>query len=196
MRYTSLAVFVSLAASASAVAAQGPERDSAIGSDLSGYGGFIGLDTRFGDMMDDFAVFMGAHAALLLKHRVYLGLSGAGLITNHYAPSASTDSAIDMGYGGLLIGYVIPMPGMIQLTADATIGAGGVKLAGQSETDDEEWDELFVFEPGLSAEIRLARIVRLGLVGYRYVGAVDTPGLTDADLRGLSGTANVRLGWF
>jgi hypothetical protein len=58
-------------------------------------------------------------------------------------------------------------------------------------------DALFLFEPSLSAEIRLARIVRLGLgVGYRYVGAIDTPGLNDADLRGITGMASLRLGWF
>jgi hypothetical protein len=193
MRWGYTVALMTLALGATSGAAQTPERESAVGPHLSGYGGFIGLDTRFGDMMDEFAVFMGGHAAVLLKHRVYLGVSGAGLVSDSRVSTASP--AIDMGYGGVLVGYVIAMPSLVQFTAEAMLGAGGVKLA--DITTDEEWDPLFVFEPAVGAEIKLARVVRIGLgAGYRFVGAVDTEGLRDGDLRGVIGTATIRLGWF
>lgn len=198
MRHATMA-FAAIALLASAAAAQTPDRQSAVGTELRDYGGFIGLDTRFGDMMDEFAVFMGGHAALLLKHRVYLGVGGAALVTDH--STASADQTLDMGYGGLLVGYVVPVPALVQVTAEVMIGAGGARLAERedigAEEEDEEWDALFVFEPALGAEIKLARIVRLGFgASYRFVGATDTPGIGDSDLRGLTGTATLRLGWF
>ena len=42
----------------SAAGAQTPERDAAIGADYRDYGALVGLDTRFGDVRDEFAVFM------------------------------------------------------------------------------------------------------------------------------------------
>jgi len=201
MRFAFIATVLALALAASPGSAQSAEEESALGTQLSGYGGFIGMDMRFGDMMDEFAVFMGGHAALLLKHRVYLGLSGAAVVTDAsraFAPGGALRPAIDMSYGGVLVGYIIPTPGLVQLTADVLIGGGGVKLREHAgTTDDDDWDALFVFEPALSAEIKLARIVRLGLgAGYRFVGAVDAAGLGDQDLRGFNGTVTFRVGWF
>jgi hypothetical protein len=49
----------------------------------------------------------------------------------------------------------------------------------------------------VGVELRLALIVRLGLgAGYRFVGGADSPGVRDSDLRGFTGTAAVRIGWF
>lgn len=183
-------------------AAQQPDRQSAVSLDASDYGGFVSADMRFGDMADDFAVFMGGTLALLLKHRVYLGVRGAGLVTEE-TPRGSTqavnDPTIHMGYGGVVVGYVIPLPSLVQFTAETLIAAGGVDLDDDAdiEGDEEDWEAVFVFEPVLGAELKLAPIVRLGFgVGYRFVGGVDTPGLQDRDLRGAVGTATLRLGWF
>jgi hypothetical protein len=43
--------------------------------------------------------------------------------------------------------------------------------------------------------VHLGHVVTLP-VGYRFVGAVDTEGLRDSDLRGITGTATLRVGWF
>lgn len=196
---TSVLVMFSISSSA---AAQEPERQSAVSLDASDYGGFVSADMRFGDIADDFGVFMGGTLALLLKHRVYLGVRGAGLITDEAVDgSAGTvnDPPIHMGYGGIVAGYVIPTRSLVQFTAETLLAAGGVKLDddGHVEDEDEDWEGVFVFEPVLGAELKLAPIVRLGFgVGYRFVGGVDTPGLEDRDLRGAVGTATLRLGWF
>jgi hypothetical protein len=101
-----------------------------------------------------------------------------------------------MGYGGLLLGHVVNLPSFVQLTIEGLLAGGAVKLAGRPD-HDEEWDRIFVFEPSVGAEIRLARVLRLGFgAGYRLVGAVDTEGLRDRDLRGITGTATLRVGWF
>lgn len=201
MRYISMAALLTLVVTASPASAQTPERQSAIGGDLADYGGFVGLDMRFGDMANDFAVFTGGHAALLLKHRVYLGVSGAGLATDARLATPTSEApgpSIDMGYGGVLIGYIVPTRSLVQFTAEALIAGGGVRLGERSRPDDDEdWDPVFVFQPTAGAEIELAPIVRLGLgVGYRFVGGVDTSGLSDSDLRGVTGSATLRLGWF
>lgn len=47
------------------------------------FGGFVELDTRFGDMMGEFAAFAGARLAVRLKNRIYLGVGGEGLATDN-----------------------------------------------------------------------------------------------------------------
>lgn len=184
------------------IAASSPDRyaaqESAIGTRLSDYGGFVGLDMRFGNLSHEFAAFAGGEAAVLLKHRVYLGIRGNGLATDNARVSGSVPSAtlpVRMGYGGLLLGYMVPTRWLANLSLDAMVGAGGVKAA--EDDDDAEWDGVFVFEPSATFDLRLAPVLQLGVgASYRFVGDVDVAGLRDAQLRGFSGLARVRVGWF
>jgi hypothetical protein len=173
--------------------AQSPEtkpRDHAIGTRLRDYGGFVELDTRFGDMMGDFAAFAGARGAVLLKQRLYVGLGGAGLATDNPVPESG--ESLGMGYGGLLIGYVVPTSSLVNVTADVLVGAGGLSTHSTDGTD-----QIFVFEPTVGLELRLARFARIGLgASYRYVGSADLAGILDSDLRGVTGTVSLRAGWF
>ena len=162
-------------------------------SQVHDIGGFFELDTRFGDMRGEFAAFPGARLALRLKDRIYLGVGGSGLATENEAagPGGSLQS-LEMGYGGFLAGYSVPAQELLNVTADVLVGAGQVTLNGSDQDD-----RFFLFEPSLGVELKVAPVVRLGLgAGYRYVGGADLPGVVDADLRGLTGTASVRLGWF
>jgi hypothetical protein len=175
--------------------AQDPQPESAIGTRLRDFGGYLELNMRFGDLMDEFAAFAGGRAAVLLKRRVYLGLGGAGLATDNAriaGPIPGTTSALRMGYGGILIGYVIPTRSLVQITTDVLVGAGGISLE-----DQDQDDAIFIFEPSLGVELMLSRVARLGLgAGYRFVGDTDLAGIDDSDLRGLTGTVSVRVGWF
>jgi hypothetical protein len=180
----------------SVTAAQQADRpETAISGRSGDYGGYVELDNRFGDMMGEFAAFAGARVALRMKRNVYLGLGGLGLATdNARVPGATpgTTHGLQIGYGGFLIGYAVPTNGLVDFTVDALIGAGGAGL-----DDLDRSDEFFAFEPSLGLELRLARVVRLGLgAGYRFVGGVDLPGVRDADLRGFTGTASIKVGWF
>ena len=199
MRYTAIVCLALAAALTAACSAQAQER-TALSSDLSDYGIFAGLDMRFGDIAGEYAGLAGAHAAVRLKENIYLGLRGIGLATDAErlaAAAGAPDAELEFGYGGLLVGYILPLPGALQLTAEALIGAGGVKLDDDTSEDGDERDEVFVFEPSLGAEIRLASFARIGLgAGYRYVGGTDVAGLRDHDLRGVVGTATLRIGRF
>lgn len=189
---------LSLLAEPIAAQSEGEARRGAIGSRVSDYGGFVALDVRFGDMMDEFAAFAGGEAAVLLKRRMYLGIRGSGLATeNMMIPGTVTPETevMGMGYGGLLVGYLLVTQTLADLSLDATLGAGGVGV--RDSDDDDDWDGVFVFEPSVTVELKLAPVARIGIGGsYRFVGDVDVPGLRDADLRGFVGLVRLRLGWF
>lgn len=168
----------------------GPGSQSATGSGPRDFGGFGGLTLRFGDMRDEFAAFPGAEFAVLLRQRIYLGIAGAGLATDHEIGTGK----LDMGYGGALVGYVITTRSLLEVTAQTVVGAGGLRLRPSA---DEDWDAVFVFEPSAGVELKLAPVARLGLgLGYRFVGGSDSPAAPDEELRGVTGTLTLRLGWF
>src|SRR5215216_263911 len=187
MRHTFLALVGALGLclctmSSAAQSTGGDARESAAGTRLSGYGGFGGLDLRFGDLGDEFAAFVGVEAALLLKQRVYVGIRGTGLATDNLRVPVGNSSAaevVGMGYGGLVVGYVVSTPLLADVSLDALVGGGGV---GARELNEEDWDAVFVFEPAATLDLRLAPFARIGIgVGYRFVGDVEVPGLRDAD---------------
>jgi hypothetical protein len=146
-------------------------------------------------MMGEFAGFAGARAAVLLKQRVYLGLAGAGLATDNVevvGPVPGSARPLRMGYGGILVGYVVPTPSLVDVTADLLVGAGGVHPKGV--VDD---DGVFVFEPSVGVQLKLAPVARLGIgAGYRFVGDAEVAGIEDSDLRGFTGTVSILFGWF
>ena len=174
-------------------------QESAIGTELRDFGGFLSLDLRFGDLASEYGAFAGGEAALLFKRRVYLGIRGAGLTTDNApvaGPEPGTSRPLQMGYGGLLIGYVIPTRDFWQVTTDVLVGAGGARPDLDGAGDDD-WDGIFVFEPSLGLELKLARVARLRVgAGYRFVGGVDLTGIEDSDLRGVTGVVSLRVGWF
>lgn len=186
---------MSLAGPVTLSAQDPPERqESAVGNELDDFGGLIGLEFRFGDMMNEYAALAGIRGAVVLKRRVYLGLGGVGLVTDNalvgVAPAPL--QPLRMGYGGLLIGYMIPTRSMVQFSVDLLLAGGGVSV---EEGDDT--DGIFVYEPTAAVELKLARMVRLRAgAGYRFVGDVDLAGIGDSDLRGPVGTFAIQLEWF
>ena len=73
--------------------------------------------------------------------------------------------------------------------------SGGVGARDSNQEGD--WDPVFVFEPSVTVDLKLARVARIGIgAGYRFVGDVDQPGLRDADLQGFTGLVRMGLGWF
>ena len=155
--------------------------------------GFVELDTRLSVVRDQFATFTGVRAAVMPNPSWYVGLVGTGLATSNAAipGPAGASTPLRMGYGGLLIGYAPPTPGTTRIFADVLVGAGGLSAEGQGR------DAISVLEPALGADLKLGGAVRLAIgASYRFVSGVDLPSLTASDLRGVSATIALRLGWY
>lgn len=178
-----------------AVAATAAQSQSTARPGQRGLAVFGGLDARFGDMAGEFAAFAGAEVALLLKRQIYVGIRGAGLVTDNLrvAIAGSTGTrALRMGYGGVLVGYVVRTPGSVEVALDATLGGGAAGTG-----DPKDWDPVFVFEPSARVNLRLAPVLRLGIgASYRFVGDATVSGVDESDLRGLSGVVALRVGRF
>ena len=102
---------------------------------------------------------------------------------------------IDLAQGGLWIGLTPFQQSVFHPYASLRAGAGVVNL--DTYGWDDYVDNVLVLSPELGLEVNLTRFLRLaGTAGYRWVDGVSSPGLSDGDFSGWTGTLTLRIGWF
>lgn len=179
---------------------------------VGAYAGFGGGYTRF---MGRDSGLVSFEAALLLDHRLSLGVAGYGFTRTPRGPRATdgTPQEFGAGYGGFALRYSVFGRSPIYATFGVVLGAGAVNLHRDVDWDDEshwdaafhdddDWDagrfDPFLFaQPEISVNTNATRWLRLGLTaGYRFTGGVGRFGLDESDLNGVVVGANIQLGWF
>jgi hypothetical protein len=175
-------------------------------------GFFCGPEFKFSKIGNDFAYLSGIRAALIIDHRVTLGLAGYWLEsdlettvtrtnyipeTNKETPVTGATYTIGVEYGGIDLGYVFLPEQPLFLALNTLVGIGEVTSADTLMGTAED-DEFFIVEPGINVGVNVASWFRV-LVGasYRWVDGVQgVPGVRNNDLSGLSGTIMLKFGWF
>jgi hypothetical protein len=179
-------------------------RRSAIG----GYGGFSLAYTR---MLDRDGALLGFEGALLVAHRLSLGVAGHGFSRSPQGPADWDGTAREFGagYGGFVARYAFFTRSPVYLSVGILLGGGAAVIHESWDVEDgssDDWDEddhestqgdgFFVVQPELSAHVNLTRWMRLGLTaGYRATSGVSRFGLSEGDLNGVVLGGNVQFGW-
>jgi hypothetical protein len=171
-------------------------------------GGYGASLERFSSVAGKGVLFTGAEGAWIANHRFTLGVAGYGLATQNVRNASSTlrDSRgrapiVEMGYGGLTLGYSPEPMKLLHLSFQTLIGGGGLTydvedIAGM-RSEDAPADGFFVAEPSVQGELNVARFFRVGVgAGYRFVSGASLDGLRDRDLRGASAALTLKLGRF
>lgn len=205
---------------------EAPSRDSYGGPPLllgngqkvkvGAYGGMGGAYTR---LMGRDSGLVSLEAALLLDHRLSLGLAAYGFTRTPRGPAAAdgTKQEFGAGYLGFAARYSVFGSLPVYPTFGLVLGAGAVNLHHEHAWDDErDWDDgprahrhddddwerglfdpfLFV-QPELALNANATRWLRLGVtVGYRFTSGVGRFGLDTSDLNGVVAGGNLQLGWF
>ena len=184
-----------------------PGPPTLLGGGKTAVGGYGGLAVVGSSMKGQGVVYVGAEGALLIDHRLALGLAGYGLASRIGGPDDANGDPqrLSFGYGGLIVRYSFVERRPYYFTVGALVGGGGVAYTHDYDNhdynDDHDHihpDSVFVFEPSVGGHINLTRWARLGAqVSYRMVTGVDK--LTDIKEKDLSGFAyggNLQLGWF
>lgn len=200
MRYSSfVSIAVLAAALGSAAHAQSP-RDT-VPATLVGHRavltGYFAFDARFTSVKGKFGVLAGAEGALLVNHRLSVGLGGWGLATDNAQVNMGVagPQRLTMGYGGLQLGWVARPGSVLHPTVGVLVAGGEIEVG--DEDEDGASDHVFVLEPSLGLELSVSRALRL-VVGatYRHVADVEVPGVRASDVRGFAGQVVLRVGRF
>ncbi|MAT54030.1 MAG: hypothetical protein CMN32_06080 [Saprospirales bacterium] len=104
---------------------------------------------------------------------------------------------LDLGHGGLWLGYTFQQHEVLHLFTSVKAGWG---VANVDFSDDEFnfEDGFMVFTPEAGLEVNVARWFRIaGTAGYRFINGLDPNlAITEKDLEGFTGTITFRMGWF
>lgn len=182
-------------ATAATAAAAGPPAETLFGDDVT-FGGYGAPVVRVGQFNGDVAAFAGAQGGVVLNHSLILGLGGWALM-----PSVDVADGlprlIDFGYGGFLVEYVYPWQKLLHFHASLLIGGGGLVYNDVYSWEYGVVDAVFIAEPTVGVELNVTQYLRLAVgAGYRYAADTECEGLTDDDLRGVSGAAVFKIGVF
>jgi len=171
-------------------------------------GGYGAPVQRWSRVTGRSVLFSGLEGGWIVNHRFVLGAAGYGLATQNIRNDGSTlrDSkgrspVVEMGYGGVTLGYVAQPMRLTHLTFQALIGGGGLTydvedIAG-IRSEDAPADGFFVAEPSVHGELNVSRFLRIGVGGgYRFVSGAALDGLRDRDLRGGSASLAFKFGHF
>jgi len=177
------------------LAAPGLAQEKTLIGDLKDvdHGGFGGPVVRFTRIGGEFGVLSGGRGGWIVDHKYVLGGGGYGLANNiDIERGLSAGENLEMGYGGLILEYVVASDALVHFTCELLIGAGG--LTTQLGADD---DAFFVVEPGANLMLNVTKFFRFGTgVSYRQIEGADFSGLDSGDLTGLSWGLTFKFGAF
>jgi hypothetical protein len=154
-------------------------------------GGYAGLDVAYSRMFGEDGAVVGLQGALLINHRLSLGLAGYGWTESQSGPAdgAGYPQRFDTGYGGFTVHYSIFFDNVpVYLSLGTMIGGGAIDLHREDEdyADDDHAEDLFaVVQPDVSLYANLTPWMRLGITaGYRFASGVGRSGFDESDLNG------------
>ena len=205
---TALAAIVLLFAMTASVFA-GPR--TLFDSKYTTIGGFGGPTAAWTTFNGENAALLGGQGALLINSKYYVGLGGAGIVTEHNPNFFSLDEVngrMEMGYGGLLVGAIINSDDVMHTAADVLVGGGSLVYSYRnfnSSAQHDDWysdrdyedDPFFMVQPMLHVELNMMKWWRVSLDGgYRFVTGVDKFNMSNEDLSGPVAGMTFRFGKF
>ncbi|MGV3538792.1 MAG: hypothetical protein ACO1OQ_03220 [Rufibacter sp.] len=153
---------------------------------------------------------VGGRAAWVLNQKFGVGLAGYGLTSrnNIGETSQANNTFLQLGYGGVLLEYTPNPSKLLHFTFPLIIGMGGAAYtnyalgnntssSGAYSYEVYQTDTFFTIEPGIQAELNMARFMRIGLgLSYRFAEGVNLEKSTDRDMSAPSVALVFKFGKF
>ena len=166
-------------------------------------GGYGGVEVKFAEINGEWEVLVGGRGAWIINHQFLLGGAGYGLATQGEIsprviyPYYYYIDRFEMGYGGVLIGYVSNSDKLIHLTMETLIGGGGITPFNDTYGSDFDTDSFFIVEPEVSFIANISKLIRFGFgASYRFTSGVEYLGLHDEDISGPAVNLMLKFGRF
>jgi len=198
----SFTFFILLTAFAATLFAQ---EETLLKSDVE-TGGFGGPVAKFTRINGQAALMIGGRGGWILNHSLILG---GGVYTVVTEVNAATDIFptqgpldIDFSYFGLEVEYVFRPSALVHYSLYAFVGGGAVRFVkdvgtGKSDTQVDETDLAFVFEPAANAELNVTNWCRvMAGASYRITAGITQVGLSNKDFAGLTASLTIKFGSF
>ena len=165
----------------------------------SHHGFALGMVFRYGDIDGKGAFLSSFKASYIMNHYFELGFEGTGIYSRTELANGNKVT-LTGGYGGLYMNPIIAPLKKVHVAFPTTIGVGAFGYDEYDfpfEPDFNEWDAIFVAEPGVQLEFNIATFFRIELVGkYRFTSKLQLNDVPIKNLNGFSGGIGFKFGRF
>ena len=165
------------------------------------HGGFGAPVVKFTEIDSRFGVLVGGRGGWIINGSVVIGGGGYGLVNvanfEHLMNGAGDPGGLEMGYGGLELGYIHRPDELVHASLGLLIGAGGLVWNPDGQSGNQADDAFFIAEPELDVVLNATRFFRVAFgVSYRLTQGVQLFGLRDAELSGFAAVLALKFGSF
>lgn len=208
MKKIKLALIVLLAGSSISALAQGNPNEYLEFNDRKNvvHGVYLGLSTYMGEIEREPTYMGGLKIAYVANQQFEVGLAGTFLYSRQDVFRITEDHDQDLigAYGGLHIEPIFFSKHTVNLSFPLLIGAGAVGYVDNNYSDnynenltEDDFDAIFVIEPGVSALFNISRYVQLEAgVKYRFSSKIDLQPNAVMRINGLSAGLAIKVGVF
>jgi len=156
-------------------------------------GGFGGPILEIG-LGDGISTAVGGGGGLLIGD-IFIGGYGMGNTQdNHFSVDGNTER-LDLGHGGLWLGYYAPSDKVVHFYGSTRLGWGEIDAAEDNGPNNLE-DNVFVLTPEAGIEVNITSWFRVaGTLGYRFVTGTESNTFYDgSDFSGTFAGLTFRFG--
>jgi hypothetical protein len=159
------------------------------------HGFSVGLNGHYGRIEGEDALFFGMSLNYVMNHFLEVGLAGKWFYTEKDEPAFSDqDIVLTGGYGGLHISPSLFYTERVHVSFPLILGAGAVGYYDEEladifdhDYDAEDWDVMFVAEPGVNVVFNIARFFKMETgISYRITNEVKLDDLPEYRMDGIS----------
>ncbi|MCG8468621.1 MAG: hypothetical protein MJB57_10505 [Gemmatimonadetes bacterium] len=155
-------------------------------------GAYFGAVFKLSEIIDQTATFLGARAGLIHRERLGIGLGAYALLPRLDAPFLE-DPINNFAYGGVEVEYTAWTTDRFHVAGMFLFGLG----RRWRDQDNDDHDEIFVYEPTLRGEIELGGPFLLEVGGgYRFVTRITSRDTDNGDFSAPLAVVAFRLGPF
>lgn len=166
------------------------------------HGVYLGFAGHYGKIAGKDTYLGSVKIAYVANQQFEVGFVGVGLYSEqNYASSSFSVGDFVGGYGGLHLEPIFFGKSKVNLSLPLLIGGGAVGfLDGDIDdpfTDVNDWEAVFVFEPGISILYNISRYVQLE-TGFKYRISSNTQFVSDKpnNINGYSVGLGIKIGVF
>lgn len=168
------------------------------------HGVYLGLGTYFGEIDGKSTYHGNFKIAYVANRQVEVGFAAVGFYSQQNIPQNTFENLDFAGaYGGLHIEPILFGESLINLSFPIMVGAGAVVYVEDNnrdidiDPDRDEWEEVFVVEPGLNLLFNFSRYVQLEAgMRYRFSSKIDLAPNRVKNINGFSAGFGIKVGIF
>lgn len=171
------------------------------------HGVYLGLTMGLGEIDNQDAFNAGLKVAYVANQQFEVGFAGNFLYSDQDYFNTASGRREDLigAYGGLHLEPIFFSKSRVNLSFPLLIGAGGIGQIGdnfndedfEEELNEDDFDAVFVAEPGVSALFNISRYLQIEAgLKYRFSSKIELSNSPVTRINGLSGGIGIKVGVF